>query len=310
MINFERISWQQLLILCKVIHSSSSLSMRTIARWYNSESTNFSDTLDFLENIEVVKIEDNIIQPEMSFKRIVGTNDESIKQFFVDVLFRKKNELRKYLGDFFDHFEPSDDYYKFTPTIQERLRYSGIRNFLIGLGVIRFEPQTNSYFIKKELIVNFPHKSKTLTFHKFEKILKSEKELGLAVEKKVYKFEKGKFASNPDIQRRIRHTSLENVTAGYDIISLEIPNDKNPVVKYIEVKAVSEDDWKFYWSRNEINKAMQLRGNYYLYLVPIKNGKMLKTSVWRQIKNPYREIFQDKLTWKREIELISFVIGE
>lgn len=309
MINFERITWQQLLTLSKVIHSSSSLSLRVIARWYNSETTNFNDTLEFFEKIGVIKIKGNIVKPDVALKRNVGTNDELIKQFFVNVLFRKKNTLRKYLGDFIDHFELYDDYYKFTPTIQERLKYSGIRNFLIGLGVLRFEPQTNSYLIKKELIVNFPHKSKVLTYHKFEKILKSEKELGFAVEEKVYKFEKNKFINNPDIQKRIRHTSLENVTAGYDVISFETPIGKNPVLKYIEVKAVSDDNWKFFWSRNEISKAIQLGGNYYLYLIPIKNGKVLKTSAWRQIKNPYNEVFQDKLTWRQEVELTSFVIG-
>ncbi len=306
MINFERITWQQLLTLSKVIHSSSSLSLRIIARWYNSESTNFSDTLEFLEKIGVIKIKDNIIKPDVALKRIVGTNDQLIKQFLVDVLFRKKNILRKYLGDFIDHFELYDDYYKFTPTIQERLKYSGIRNFLIGLGVLRFESQTNSYLIKKELMVNFPDKNKVLTYHKFEKILKSKKELGFAAEVLVYKLEKGNFKNKPHIQARIRHISLENVMAGYDIKSFEQRKDRGLIPKYIEVKAVSEHDWKFYWSTNEINKAKQLGNNYHLYLIPVNNGEILNTSSWRQIKNPYREVFLNKQRWEQQIEAISF----
>ena len=91
MINFERISWHQILTLFKVIHSSSSLSMRIIARWYNSESTNFNDTLDFFEKIGVIKIKDNIIQPDVVLKRTVGINDELTKQFFI--LVKKYNTI-------------------------------------------------------------------------------------------------------------------------------------------------------------------------------------------------------------------------
>ena len=78
--------------------------------------------------------------------------------------------------------------------------------------------------------------------------------------------------------------------------------------KYIEVKAVSESDLRFYWSKNEINKAKQFGRNYYLYLLPVKNKpeSLLDISALRQIRDPYHAVFQNKDEWWQEVEVISF----
>ncbi|MBU1270509.1 MAG: hypothetical protein KKA06_07620, partial [Nanoarchaeota archaeon] len=92
-INFEKISWQQILTLIRVINSCPSLNLKTVTRWYNSESTNFEDTLKFLKNIRVVKLKGDKIIPREALNHTIGLNNESIKQFFIDTLFRKRNYL-------------------------------------------------------------------------------------------------------------------------------------------------------------------------------------------------------------------------
>ncbi len=306
-INFDKISWQQILILCKVIHSSSSLNIKTIARWYNLESINFQDTLKFLEEVKVIKTKNEKLLPSLALKRVIKLDRESIKQFFIDILFQKKNNLLKYFGEFFNGFEQNQDSYGIVPTTQERLKYSGVRNFLIGLGVLHFEPITNRYFIKKEFATTYLS-YKNITYDQFEKRINSEKELGLIAELLIYKLEKNKFKKNTYVQKKIRHVSLENVMAGYDIKSYEIRRDGKIIPKYIEVKAVSSDDWKFYWSKNEISKAKCLGESYYLYLIPVKNRKTLEITALRQIKNPYRKVFLNQKHWRQEIEILSFSI--
>ena len=308
--NFDKISWQQILTLCKVINSSLSLDLETISRWYNSESTNFKDTLEFLENIEVVKIKNNKLLLNLALKQIIEIDSKSIKQFFIEMLFREESNMVKYFGDFFDSFEPSKDSYKFEPTTQKRLKYSGIRNFLIDLGVLQFEPNNNSYFVRMELATYLSYKNKLFTYDRFEKRIKSEKELGLTAELLIYELEKNKFKNKKHVQKKVRHISLENVMAGYDIRSYEIQKDKRIVPKYVEVKAVSQDDWKFYWSKNEISKAKHLRESYYLYLVPVKNGTSIDVTASLQIKDPYRKVFLNKKKWMQEIETISFLIND
>jgi len=308
-VDFDKISWQQILILCKVIHQSSSLDLETVARWYNSESINFKNTLALLEDIGVVKIKRDKVIPMVALKQVIKLDSESVRHFFVNVLFRNESHLVKYFGNFFDSFEPSGDSYKVVPTTEERLKYSGIRNFLIGLGALQFEPTTNSYLVIRELATYLSQKNKFFAYDKFEKKIKSEKELGLAAEILVYNLEKSKFKNRESIQKNIRHVSLENVAAGYDIQSYEIIKDNKIVPKYIEVKAVSQDDWKFYWSKNEINKSKSFKESYYLYLVPVKNGSILDIAKLRQIKNPYRKVFFNKKEWTQEIETISFFVN-
>ncbi|MFH1898876.1 MAG: DUF3883 domain-containing protein [Patescibacteria group bacterium] len=304
--NFDKISWQQILTLCHVINSSLSLDTETISRWYNSESTNFKNTLEFFKNIGVIEIRKNKVRPRLALKQVIEKDDKSIKHFFIDVLFNDESNLSRYFGNFFDNFELSNDSYKFEPTTQERLKYSGIRNFLIGLGVLRFESMTSSYVVKKELVKYLTYKSKSFAYDVFERKIKSEKDLGLAAELLVYSLEKNKFKNNKYIQKGIVHVSLENVKAGYDIRSYEMQKDKKIIPKYIEVKAVSEDDWNFYWSRNEIAKSKQLGDSYYLYLIPSKNDGFLDINSLLQIKNPYTKVFLNKKDWIQEIENISF----
>lgn len=305
MINFEKISWKQVQILCKVIDSSSSFNIKTIKRWYESESVNFEDTLIFLVRTNTVKVKNNKLFLSQNFKKIVGLDEDVKKKFFADLLL-EKNTKKKYLQDFFSNFESSGRYYKFVPTTQERLKYSGIRNFLIDLNVLEFEPSLCSYSIKKNLVRFLDHKNKRLPYSQFQKILESEKELGLATELFVYKQEKNIFKNRPDIQRKILHVSLMNVMAGYDIKSYEKQSSGKLKPKYIEVKAVSPHNWKFYWSRNEINKAKHFGNNYYLYLIPVNNGETLNIKISRQIKNPHEKVFLNHKEWTQEIENTSF----
>ena len=72
----------------------------------------------------------------------------------------------------------------------------------------------------------------------------------------------------PDLVKKIEHTALRDVSAGYDIKSFDgkLGEDENPIQRYIEVKAVSSQDYGFNWTRNEIEKSEYYNQDYYLYL--------------------------------------------
>ena len=74
--------------------------------------------------------------------------------------------------------------------------------------------------------------------------------------------------------------------------------------RLIEVKAVSPIDFRFYWSRNEIETARIHGQNYFLYLVPVsKNGfDMQKLKI---IQNPFKKVYLDCESWIRQEELVS-----
>ena len=96
-----------------------------------------------------------------------------------------------------------------------------------------------------------------------------------------------------------RQVSLEDVGAGYDIQSYDIV--KEDIIKiFIEVKSYKKNGIKkkFYWSKNEINVAKDLREKYYLYLLPNDGPKKIFIDELTRICNPYIEIYEKKSAWK------------
>lgn len=304
MINFDKISLKQILIFCKVLKLSSSFDMRTIKRWYDAESINFIETLFLLKSLRLITLKDGLILSSQSLKEAINS-DKALKALLINVLLRKNNKVSNFILDFFTDFEPYGNYFRLTPTLQKRLKHSGIRNFLIELGVLRFMSNSGSYFMVKNLFSRLTSGNTIFSPIEFVKKIKAEGDLGYAAEVFVYEQEKDKFHNEPSIQEKIQHVSLENVMVGYDIKSFDKNKNGNPVPKYIEVKAVSEDDWKFYWSRNEIDKSKQLGKNYYLYLIPIGENSKIQTNLIKIIKDPYVNVYENK-GWKKEYELISF----
>jgi len=92
----------------------------------------------------------------------------------------------------------------------------------------------------------------------------------------------------------------------YDVLSFtESENKSGFSDRLIEVKAVSAIDFKFYWSRNEIETARIHGPNYFLYLIPVsKSGFDLHKL--KIIQNPFKRVYSAKKIWFRQEEVIAF----
>lgn len=308
MTNFERLDWKQLSVFCDTLNTSSSFRRDVIRRRFNSKSLHFDETLDFLIKLGLVMDNGETILPSGDFQEVLTRASEDIKFFFVRQLFKKGNPFAMPLAKFLNNFELHESVYKYTPNIDQRLKYSGIRNFLINFGIISPITPDGSYVVSDRLSVYFLDRKGILSYTEFVGRLRASEELGRKAELVVLEEERRYFKDYPYLLDKIQHVSLQDVGAGYDIKSFEeISTEKGKwQPKYIEVKAVSKDDLRFYWSRNEINKARQFGRNYYLYLLPVKSEAILDISALQKIRDPYREIFQDKNEWLRETEITSF----
>ena len=74
----------------------------------------------------------------------------------------------------------------------------------------------------------------------------------------------------------------------------------------IEVKAVSPYDYRFFWSRNEVEKAQETGNSYYLYLLPVITQYSFDISSLEIIRNPYQNIFLKNDKWNKKEEVFSF----
>jgi uncharacterized protein DUF3883 len=157
------------------------------------------------------------------------------------------------------------------------IRFFGIRNLFISLGFFKPEatlspnrllisPAFSKLFeslVLDSLKQTIPPKRRR-SLADLKKQLEKQELLGAEAEIFVVQFERERLEGHPDIQS-IQRVSEEYVNAGYDIESF---SDKDSVFldRFIEVKSFAGDPI-FYWSKGEIEVALELGEKYYLYLV-------------------------------------------
>lgn len=107
--------------------------------------------------------------------------------------------------------------------------------------------------------------------------LKNDKQIGDVAEEIVEREEKKNFDY-------IMNMNPGFVTAGYDLVA-----GKDNKERYIEVKGTTGLVKRFFWSRNEIEKAREKGDDYWIYCVTNVDVKR-KTGEIHRIKDPYNEL--------------------
>ena len=106
-------------------------------------------------------------------------------------------------------------------------------------------------------MINIPQfdKPRIISFEEFRQIEKEKTDIGYRAELKIIEYEKDRLSEFPDLVLQIEHVAQKDVMAGYDILSFDHYDKDIPNPRFIEVKAVSPWDYRFYWTRNEIEKS-------------------------------------------------------
>jgi len=231
-----------------------------------------------------------------------------MKSGLVQRLLERNTPYRIHLNEFFRHFENVDGSFEILMDSGKRRRFGGIRNLLLDLEFLEQDSNKPRYWISPQYFAAFVKaKNNAPTSPKeFRDVLRMREKLGRDAELEVLKFETARLRNRPGLAKSIKHVAAENVGAGYDILSFtESENKSGPSGRLIEVKAVSAIDFKFYWSRNEIETARIHGPNYFLYLVPVsKSGFNLQKL--KIIQNPFKRVYSAKKSWLRQEEVIAF----
>ncbi len=306
-INFTNLNLQKIIVFLNILRESQQPTLNYLQGKFKNFFTGFEDVLLFLIDMGLIKINDNKIKLKDDLSLNKNELTDSLLKIIFSNPFYRKSELAKFINFFV--FKSGE--YWFSRDKKLRLKTSGIRNFLINLGFLVYDKENDNYFISKKGIgyLSIILSKQNLTPRALFKKLKDIEELGIAAEEVVLKYEKSRLKKFPALLKKIRHISKEKVNAGYDIqsYSLKLGSEK-PHLRYIEVKAVSELDKKFYWSRNEIAVAENLGDEYYLYLVPVKAKNKFDIKNLVIVQNPYEKVLRNKDKWNSEIELMSFVL--
>ncbi|MHA1381371.1 MAG: protein NO VEIN domain-containing protein [Candidatus Helarchaeota archaeon] len=318
MLNFDDINVKQLITISKILSETKINQKNYIERKFIEDSKNFISTNKFLKSLNLIYINSEILVKNnyrifLDEYKKKNFNTEFLQKFFLERLLIHKNHFLDHLEDFLIKFSFNGIYYSFDSSRKNKIKFSGVRNLLIGLGLIKLDYEKNIYIIEDKFVNIYKRfvKNKKISPEKLKKSILEKEKIGNKAELEILNYEKRKLANLPFLQKKIEHISKNDVKAGYDIKSFENNLDKNnnPIPIYIEVKAVPIWNYEFYWSRNEIEKAEKLNDKYYLYLLPAKGNNFIINEL-KKIKNPYKNIYKNKKNWIRTQELMCFSLSE
>jgi hypothetical protein len=268
------------------------------------DGLHYSDVTNFLKQLGLLRIAKGQIRRTGD----LGKTDEEMKSALTQRLLMRNTFFSDYMDEFFGHFETVDEKFEILMDAERRRQFGGIRNLLLELEFLEQDFSKPRYWISPQYLAAFIDAKSTLSTSptELQDILRARELLGREAELEVLKFERKRLRQRSSLAKRIKHVAAENVGVGYDILSFTEVGDSNGFAeRLIEVKAVSPTDFRFYWSRNEIETARIHGPNYFLYLVPAsKNGfDMQKVRI---IPDPFKRVYLDGKSWLRQEELVSF----
>lgn len=307
---FSDISYKHLKTLLSVIDGANDKTLERVETLYQRKGTKFARTLEFARGIKLVSVRNGRVNNRRTIQENMSRlSDEQLKTTVVNLVLNSKKAFRKETQSYFGNFQFAKTTYVFEPKTSKRFEYSEIRNFLVELGLIKYDSTNRIYSIAPKHFSRFVKGREDTPLHPdaLKIVLKKKEQLGKAAEEAVIDYERERLTNYPEFVERIEHVASKNVMAGYDIKSWEVRNKKSDRLteRYIEVKAVALDEVKFYWSKNEIAEAKKRRRKYCLYLVPVVSDKKFDMEGLEIIHDPFVEVLTGN-DWEKQVESYSF----
>ena len=285
---FELFSNIKLNKLIKIINLAERTSkFSSVKLQYLREDIFFQEHINFLISLKIILVKKNIIILKIN-------KNEKFENLIIKRLKIEKNYtflIKEYLSNFQQNEENE---LSFVPEYLYNLKSSDLRNFLISLKIIKY---TGDKYIVIDKKFYFEFIKTKFSPQQLNLLLNKKAMLGLEAEKLILKHEKNKL-KNYDKKLVPKHIALEDVSAGYDILSYQKENNSFKKI-YIEVKAVSSSDFKFHLSNLEFTTSMKYKSSYYIYLLPVdfSNETNFDYDKILKINNIDKNIFNKRSEW-------------
>lgn len=283
------------------------------SRKYSDEITDFNTVLNFSDELDLIKIENEHIFFMKNGKKLLEKilkRNSGREQIILNLNLIEKNFLRKI---FFESKKITQEFLEIINLfwVDETQKKPAL------IYILKKEDEFNKILIKflqeikiferqnKKIICvdglieisKIKNKVSTVSEEEFFEHLEENKRIGKLGEKYAIEKEEERLKNDEkrvDLSLDIKQVSLTNVYIGYDLKSYN--NSDSSLTKHdrmIEVKATKNSNPRFYWSTNEVNKAEKLGEKYWIYLwlnVESEERELLK------IPNPYKKFFKINTT--------------
>ncbi len=216
-----------------------------------------------------------------------------------------RNRYKSDIFRFIRKFHIANDNILYFSTTTDLLDESAVRNFLMEMNIVRYEIGTSKYSLMLEyvnLYAQAQDEANYMSLSTLEKNISNNHEIGFLAEELILAYERDRVGSR--FSDKVEHISQKNVAAGYDIRSITLRDNAEVALRFIEVKAVSDQSYQFYWSRNEISVAQNLGHCYYLYLLPLAENRKFDIDKLKIISDPYNVVMVADTVWACKTDTI------
>ena len=286
---FENLDFLNIESLYKLsLDNTNNLSL--IKNLYLRSNKNLQETLNLLIDLDIFVINGNSLSVKSSndFKNLLLNQIRSKPKYSLPL----KNYLQYFVS-------VNDKLINFKPNLGLNILTSSLRNFLISTKTIKHDIENDNYQLLDQSLLDKIQKSE-FSPKQLDLEITKQKNIGLDAEKLVF-INETKELSILDKSLEPDHISLRDVSAGYDIKSFAKINGKINEI-FIEVKAVSNTNYKFHLSAGEYQKAINNLENYFLYLLPVDYSLKEKFNYEKilKINNLQINIFDNKNYWSHQ----------
>lgn len=247
----------------------------------------FQNIIWLLQSTKIITVEDNSICSNYQITDFNKFCDLLNKRIIEELI--EHNEIILFFKSSIKYNFNNGYYYILFKDIH--FIYSSLRNILISTNF--FSKEDDILVINKivddPFFKEYARERKKITLEELKKRLKNQEDNGRLAEEFVLNYELQRLNTHATVGK-IKMISEIDVAAGYDIISYE-SLESIMIDRFIEVKSYSKDK-RLYWSKNERDRATELKDAYCIYLVNINmiNNDKYKPEI---IINPIKYFYEE-----------------
>jgi len=304
---FEHLRLKFIRHLISVFNESDLEIPSLIRRRYEYMGTHYNETFAFLQNITGIEKTKAGIQTTYTCDHLETYIDKKSKfnNMVIQLILEKKSPYRDHLFQYILKFGATDGELVYTPGDLERSKYSDVRNFLIEADIVEYQMATDRYLIPPDQIHLYAlarESTKVVSPIVLKRRLAAKDEIGHKAELAIMAYEKDRVGAQ--LKDQVIHMALKNAAAGYDIKSVSLMGGGGSEPRYIEVKAVPAETYRFFWTSNERMVAELMKSHYYIYLLPVNPGKQFDIDKLKMIQDPITGILNSPEAWNVETDLM------
>ncbi len=263
-----RLTPKEAVALVNIIESSTLQEAGFLKRRFEECAAHFEEAVAFLTNIRWICQEGGELHASAEAIAICAASRAQANSGIAQAMTKGTTYLQNIISNYLSAFYFDGTCLSHKPSAQNRLAQRGIRSFLIELEVVTYDTENDRYLLNHDYSDLYLWARNVRGFVSKAELLQAatdKDKLGSSAELAVLEFEKARLG--PLWFSHIEHIAAVYPGASFDIRSVTVIENL-PVPRFIEVKAVSMGDNRFFWTSSEVESARLLEGRYFLYLLP------------------------------------------